>query len=328
LSLNRHPKETKNIILHGRMMRIFIIMACMLSLECQGQTCCTGGVPYLGIFKIPTISQKQFGFNFSYSLNKNSNLILHDQMVSESMIVRYVNTILLQSDYAFSDLISVSIVLPYIKQNEIVELAANPHQISNCGLGDISIWSTIRSSLGRSSYAISFALKAPNGKTDASDPESGIDYPLSFQTGSGSWDFIFNLYNELPLNAKERFVWINQLSTKINTKGNKFEAHPDYKFGHVLQLYSSLAYNLVIGQYLANAYVGVSYQFRRMDEYHNGYPNDNTGGNWIFTTLGYNHQFSPKLGIGLSGTIPIFAQLNGLQLSTSAQVNVTIGYII
>ena len=310
------------------MKRSFIIICCVISLECHAQTCCTGGIPYLGVFKIPTLSNKQFGFNFSYSFNKNSNLILLDKRISENTLTRYVNTLLIQSDFAFSDFISVSLVLPYIKQKEVITLTANSAQIDNNGLGDISIWSTFKPTIGNNTYAISFAIKIPNGATNASDPETGIDYPLSFQTGSGSWDFIINLYNELPIDSKKRFLWINQISSKVNTKGKKFDTHPGYKFGSTIQLFSSFAYNLVIGQHLANTFAGIAYQYRVMDEYKYGYNNENTGGKWIFATLGYNHQFSQNLDFGFSGSFPLYSKVNGLQLSTSAQVNFTIGFKI
>ncbi|MCK5702204.1 MAG: hypothetical protein KAI29_13660 [Cyclobacteriaceae bacterium] len=307
---------------------ILFLVLFVLTLESTAQTCCTGGVPYLGAFKIPVVSSGQFSLNFSYGLNKNADLLLQDEEISDNSSQRIVQTILLQSDYGLNENISFSVVIPYLFQKEQINFLSNNHQLLNNGFGDLSLWSNYKRELGLHNVAASIALKVPSGKTDAVDPENGIEYPFSFQNGSGSWDFIFNVYDEIPLDKKRVVTWVNQISAKINTKGNKFVAHPGYRFGHTFQYFSSISVHWVMGKFLANSFVGFSYQKKMKDEFDGGFENENTGGNWIYANIGYNHQFNPKLMIGISGSLPIYRSINGLQLTTDKQANIIIGYII
>lgn len=307
---------------------ILLFAFAFISTVSFSQTCCTGGVPYLGAFRVPSLLHKQIGLNISYSYNQNADLYTARKRIANNSIKRIVSTMLLQSDYGISDKLSISVVLPYIIQSEQLDLSTRIQEITNHGFGDMSLWGTYKSEFGMSILALSMALKIPNGYTDADDPENGIVYPLSFQTGSGSWDFILNIYNDLPIGNEERFHWINQLAIKLNTKGKKFDAHSEYRFGHVVQYFSSGNYQWIVGKSLLDTFFGINFQKRFKDAFQGGYENENTGGEWIFLSCGFNYQYNPRLGVGISGLLPVFRNVNGLQLTTSKQMNLTIGYII
>jgi hypothetical protein len=305
-----------------------ICLAICLSSDGLGQTCCTGGVQYLGAYKVPTLNSKEFSFNLSFSNNKNSDLVLSDEIISENTNKRIANTMLLQVDYGFNDKFSLSVVIPYLWQTEEVNFQSVVYQIKNNGLGDFSVWSSYKQKFKLHTVIASAAIKAPSGKTDAVDPENGIYYPISFQQGTGSWDFMVNLYDESPLDRRHVFNWINMISAKVNTPGNKFEAHPEYRFGHTFQVSSSMNIRWVMGKFLSDAFAGVSYQYRLKDQFNGGFENENTGGHWVNVNLGYNHQFTPQWHAGIGGTMPIYRSVNGLQLTTDRQVNLTIGYTL
>ena len=292
------------------------------------QTCCTGGVPFLGAFKNTKLSQQQFQFDLSYSYNDNSDLFQNDVEISGHKNYRLVHTLLMQTSYGISDRFTVSAIIPYLWQTEEVNTISQSESIRNQGIGDISVWASFWQAGNKNTYILSAGLKSPTGATNASNPDNGFIYPFSFQNGSGSWDFMFNFYDELSLEAKRILFWINAASVKINTKGNGFDAHPEYRFGHSFQYSSSLSLRWVYGAFLADGYIGMSYQYAIKDQFKGGFENENTGGNWLNLNLGYNHQFSPKLHAGISGVIPVFRDLNGLQLTTNKQLFITIGYTI
>ncbi|MCK5105061.1 MAG: hypothetical protein KAR17_19695, partial [Cyclobacteriaceae bacterium] len=127
---------------------ILFLVLLVLTLESTAQTCCTGGVPYLGAFKIPVVSSGQFSLNFSYGLNKNADLLLQDEEISDNSSQRIVQTILLQSDYGLNENISFSIVIPYLFQKEQINFLSNNHQLLNNGFGDLSLWSNYKRELG------------------------------------------------------------------------------------------------------------------------------------------------------------------------------------
>ncbi len=61
-----------------------VCLSICLSPDSLGQTCCTGGVQYLGAYKVPTLNSKEFSFNLSFSNNKNSDLVLTDERTVRS----------------------------------------------------------------------------------------------------------------------------------------------------------------------------------------------------------------------------------------------------
>lgn len=306
--------------------RILFLFALLPFYSAVGQTCCTGGVPYLGTFKIPAINSNEIQTNLSYSYNNNSDLVLHDEVIKDNGSRRMVHTALLQLDYGLSDRFSVSVVLPYLWQKERIEINSVSNEITNNGLGDISFWMCFKQPFNVHSLSLNAALKAPTGVTNREDPETGIDFPFSFQNGSGSWDFIFTAYDELSIGQGSKVFWVNMASAKINTAGRRFDAHPGYRFGHVLQFYTSLSIRWVMGTFLSDAYSGLAYQLRFQDRFEGGFQNENTGGDWVNLVVGYNHQFSQRMHAGASGSIPVFRKVNGLQLTTDKQINVTVGY--
>lgn len=300
----------------------------MFTTRVYAQTCCTGGVPYLGAFKIPEVGIGQVGVSVSYVFNNNSDLVSQDNVISDNFSKRIVHTALAQIDYALPKHWSFSLAVPYLVQKEEVRRINQLYQISNPGMGDISIWSTYKLKFHKQFVALSFAIKVPTGKTDEQDPQNGINYPFSFQNGSGSWDMITNIYYELPLDKSRKLFLIQQLSAKYNSKGNNFGAHPGYRFGHTLQNFTALSYRWVMGEYLSGTFAGLAYQHKWQDIFDGGFVNENTGGDWINLNAGYQWQINPKFNTSISGGIPLFRKVQGLQLSTTFQFNLSVGFTI
>lgn len=328
MSIDGHLDRYDQVILQSMKKWILIVVFVTMSVFSKGQTCCTGGVPYFGSFKIPIVSAGQFGLDLSYVFNNNSDLILNNKEIKNEVFRRSVNTILFQANYGLTDKLSISINLPYLWQIERIELDSDPYELSNKGMGDISIWTSYRQSFKSSDIIVGAALKLPNGKTNATNSENGIALPLSFQNGSGSWDIIFLTYNEIHLNKSKTWNWINSFMAKVNSAGKGFDAHQGYRFGHSLQFVSLISANLVLGKSLAIFYLGASYQERFKDQFNGGYDNVNTGGEWVNLDFGFNHQLTPIFSMGFSGSFPLFRSINGLQLTTTNQFNLTFGYVL
>lgn len=307
---------------------ILIISFVFINKIIFAQTCCTGGVPYLGALKLPIVQKHEFGVNLSYNFNQNNLLVLDNEVINNSQNYRQIQTAILQTDFGISDHVSISLILPFLFQVEQIETENYNRSIQNNGFGDISIGSNYKGKFGRHNLNLGLGLKIPTGKTDSRDPETDVIFPVSFQNGTGSWDILFNVYDDFSLSNRNIFFWVNQLSGKINSKGEQFSAHPGYKFGHTFQYLTALSVRWVMGYSLADSFIGFSYQYISQDQFEGGFTNNNTGGNWIYTNIGYNHQLNPKLNFGLSGSVPIYRSVNGLQLTTAWRANATISYIL
>ena len=298
------------------------------SVSCYAQTCCTGGVPHLGAMRIPHLSKKDIGINFTYILNNNSDIFLSNKSVDDLSIARKVNTLVLQSDYGLSDNLSISLLLPYIFQVERIELDNSNNIYRNFGLGDLSIWANYRYKWDKSSFSVSFGIKLPSGSTNQFDSETNIPLPFSFQNGSGSIDFGFIGFWRFYLDEGKKYNWTNQISVRMNTSGDRFEVHPNYLFGHSARYATALTGSFVLVNRLLDVSSGFNYEYKTKDQFDGGYENINTGGHWINYYLGGNVGISPKLQLSINGNIPVYRKLNGLQLTTSWVIAFGVGYII
>ncbi|MCG8308989.1 MAG: hypothetical protein MI975_16455 [Cytophagales bacterium] len=277
---------------------------------------------------MPVVNKSEIGINLSYNINQNSMLVLKDKIIHETENYRLVQAVFFQSDVGINDNLSVSFILPYLFQTEQVGLGDNTSTIRNNSIGDILVGSNYKFKSGHHSFNFGFAIKAPTGKNNSVDTKTNIPYPLSFQNGTGSWDVLFNLFDEISFEHLDNVYWINQLSARLNSKGNDFEAHPGYKFGNSFSYYSAVSLRWIAGNHPAAGFLGFTYQYIAQDQFDGGYANSNTGGNWIYTSFSYNHQFSPRFNIGLSLSVPIYRSVYGLQLTTRWQANTTLSYTI
>ena len=311
--------------MRGLSLLLFVFLVASMG---YSQTCCTGGVPHLTGLRLPMTASGEVGLNMTYVYNKNADLIVNNEEVESSNIFRNVNTLLLQGDYGLSDRFALSVLIPYIFQKENISLDQETQSYVNNGIGDVSVWGTYQVDLSRQVFfTTSLGVKFPTGATGKRDEVSDIPLPFSFQNGSGSIDFGSVSFLKLSLDRQKLYNLITQLSFRINTHGNRFDAHKNYLFGHSIQ--TSLIFNrpFIISSSILDLNIGINYQFRSQDVFDGGFQNNNTGGHWINAVLGANVAFNPKFNLTFNTFLPIARDVNGLQLTTTWMANIGIGYV-
>ena len=308
---------------------IFLFIMNMLSFgTITAQTCCSGGVPYLGALRVPLTAKSDWTVSTSYIYNRNDDLVAGTDLVNQTNIFRNVQTFLLQTDYGISDRWSASVLLPFLAQNETIESIAGINEYHNSGVGDISAWMGYHGETGLLTFSFNAGLKFPTGNTSKKDDETKITLPFSFQTGSGSYDVAFLALGALPIDAGRKYVWTNQLSLKVNTPGQRFEAHPNYRFGHQFQYNMAFSRRFIAGAKLFDISGGFNWQYQTKDVFDGGLINPNTGGFWWNAFLGGELMFSPKAGMGVNGFFPLLRNLGGLQLTTGWMLLVNFNFTI
>lgn len=283
----------------------------------------------LGAYVLPQAKQKgEIGIHSIYNFNRNHDLISGSEVLGDSHISRNIHSWLTQVDYSPIDKFSISFSVPVLWQKETTEGPTGSHSLSNKGIGDISIWLAYHHQKDRFSLSGAIGLKAPTGNTNDRDGSTGIPYPLSLQIGSGSWDFGFNLFSSIYLGSSRKFSIENQVSGRLNGPGKSFKAHENYRFGHQFQILTSLSYHTLLGTIVSDLFAGVMWLHQGQDQFDGGFDNENTGGNWVNAAVGGNFFLSPRVFINVNGVIPIYRNLNGLQLSTTWQGAFGINYLI
>ncbi|WP_420582416.1 hypothetical protein [Reichenbachiella sp.] len=230
-------------------------------------------------------------------------------------------------DYALSDQFGISLSVPFLWQKEIVDLQFNNAEYVNRGIGDVSIWFTYAKKFKSVNINSAISLKVPTGSTDE-ESENNLAFPISMQIGTGSFDMALIVQSSWYLGKQRKFSVENQLALRLNSSGNKFKAHPNYKFGDQYMVYAGLGYHFLLFNLVTDLFLGTSYQYRNQDEFEGGFENVNTGGHWLNSSIGLNIFLTQKLFFSLNGGAPLYRNLNGLQLSTTSQISAAINVVL
>jgi hypothetical protein len=312
-------------------MKLFSCLIICLALHTSiglAQTCCTGGVPHIAGLRVPMVKKGEIGINFNFIYNNNGDLLFDDNHIDGSSSYRNVSSLLLQGDYGVSDRFSMSLILPYIVQTEVIDFNSNSQSYENNGIGDISLWGTYRSvSTGRIFYTVSMGLKVPSGATNKKDENTQFPLPFSFQNGTGSFDIGLITYTRYSIDKSRLYNLVGMVAVRLNTKGDQFKAHPEYLFGHMMQ--GSLLFNrpFIVSSSIVDINLGANYQYRMQDRFEGGFKNTNTGGHWVNAVIGGSVAVDPQLLISFNAMLPAWRSVNGLQLTTTWMGNIGIGYV-
>ncbi len=145
-----------------RVLFISISFHIILDSQVKAQTCCTGSAPITGSIRISSIASKQWNLNIIADHNNMSDLYLDDSEVDEELITRATNTVLLQTNYGFSDRLSLSLVVPVVNKWE----ATNDNKVSKTAIGDASLLAQY-SVVNKNNFSIiaGGGVKFPTGST-------------------------------------------------------------------------------------------------------------------------------------------------------------------
>ena len=189
------------------------------------------------------------------------------------------------------------------------------------GIGDISVAGTytLLEKFSEESFShnleIGAGLKLPTGKYDATI--NGTVNP-SFQVGTGSYDALLLLEYTM---FKEKFGWNTALSYNL-----KSENKEKYQFGDQFNYSSALFYTTNINNMKLIPQLGISGEvFQKNKQF--GETLRDTKGDVLFTKIGLEIGIN-KLGIGISGMLPISQNLTGRKVESNYRLSLNLNYNI
>ena len=213
-----------------------------------------------------------------------------------------------------SENLDVRLIIPYLDKEMKRQSFNNDFTDSDSGIGDIKLISRYRiwSQKKKDPFNLAFGLgvKMPTGKTDEKD-DSGVRLPAYLQTGSGSWDPIFEL-------GAHKIIGRHWISTyfryKMATKGELGDR--DFEKPDIFK------YNVAYAYALSNLFdleLELNGEVRGKAEL-DGKKNDNTGGQIIYLTPGIHFKFYRGMHCDVGMPIPVYRDLNGPQLSEDYRI--------
>ncbi len=206
------------------------------------------------------------------------------------------------------------LIIPYFDKEMKRQSFNKDFTDDNSGLGDIKLVGRYRLLAQKQkdpfNLAIGAGLKMPTGKTDEED-SSDTCLPGFLQTGSGSWDPVIELGAHKVMGRH----WVSsylmyQLSTEGELGDRDFEK-PDmfkYNLGYAYALSRLFDLQLELN--------GVVKSKAELE----GQKKDNTGGHILYLSPGVHFKFSKGKHLDLCVPIPIYRDLNGVQLSEDHRI--------
>lgn len=304
------------------------------------QTCCSGGVPLFGNLGLPPGDTKTLQLSLSYDLNvlnrvKNgSNTI---PFALGNYRSRRTHSGLLEAGYNFSEKIAVDVFFSFVRQERLNENnVSGTTSTYSQGIGDGVVLLKYKLLQGTSSGLTVFSgigVKFPLGKSDTRF--DGILLNADLQPGSGAWDGIGWAQLLYPLPFKPGMGL--SITSSYAHKGQNSEylvlrnpltgetSSQTYRFGNEWQANLAIADKWIVGKAIVDP--GITFKYRQVGhDRQNGINLPNTGGSWLFISPSAAYWPSPAFSINVNFDIPLYAYLDGTQVTPSHRVNLGVFY--
>ena len=305
-------------------MKVFLVILLLISAwqpaNLSAQACCTAGTPIAGSLNLSAIRAKSFHLTLSYEYNNLDDVLAESERI-KGFRSRLSQTMLMDISYGLNARISFTALLSYQRQTRFIKTTNAATTIT--GAGDASLfvkYNLLRANiLSQKEWMLGGGLKAPTGRADIR--KGRILLSADLQPGSGSWDgIVWSYFSQgyLPV----RFSWFLSGFYRLNGTNGRFKnsgSGPGYHFGNeflfsIGTVYSTkalFAFNLQL-------------QSRTTESDRLGTLKvANTGGKWIYFVPGLNINLK-KYTLGFNSQLPVFRMLNGIQLSTTYKISLSL----
>ncbi|WP_420316931.1 hypothetical protein [Ekhidna sp.] len=282
------------------------------------QTCCTATSTSQELINPQQLEKGTLRAQLLTDYNVIDNISLNSNTSRSQTIERAIFSITSQMEYSLSQRWSLGFSLPYqinTEETSLVRLQAR-------GIGDLVSFVKMSDSLSQSwRYSLGIGVKVPTGET--TNTSEGIIMPPTLQNGTGSTDMIFFVaVSGSPFDNPNSIVNV-LLRYRKNGNSDGLAAHRVFKFGNEYELF--LAYQNQL--FIFSRFIGYSVGVRTIVAEKNNInhlEDANSGGYWLALAPQITYPISPKVGATLGTQVPLFFDLNGLQLVTRMRLNLGI----
>lgn len=307
-------------------MKRLISIICLIS-SVYGQACCSAGTPFLGSVEMTNPGTNWFNIDVIYNYNLLEDLYEGNKKLDDNSRKRIAESFLLQLNYGLNSKISISTLFSFVRQERIISNhTGTKRSTETSGIGDMLVMIKYNilsfNPIEKDELIAGFGVKLPTGNSRLKS--EGILLPADLQPGTGSYDFLFNIYGSkkyifsLPVHS-----YVN-LSYKLNGENSRFGDDENYKFGN--EFISSLGFIFELSDILTLTLEG-KYRNTSRDEYL-AQRLENTSGDWFYIKPAFNVFINSSLLVKFSSELPLFRNLDGTQLTTSYLFSTQLQYAV
>ncbi len=311
--------------------RILVFVSSVLcsKLSAIAQTCCSGGVPLANnLGGLPLTLQGTFQLAVTADLNRLLTLKEGTTVLDDNSRERTTVSTLVKASYSFTDKLFVETLISWVMQQRIIEQTGGfTDSEQTSGFGDLAVLLNYSYyTRKRITLTAGIGPKLPTGASDLTN-SNGLSLNADLQPGSGAWDAL--LLHRIQLNSLVRpsRIYFANVTYRYTGTNPDYLNRLQYRFGNESQLILGVADQLVVGKGLFT--VGVNSRFRdvRLDQL-NEEKLPNTGGQWIFLMPTVGWHIKSNLIVSVSGEFPLYANIEGTQLSPTYRINGGVFYSI
>jgi len=306
---------------------LVVMLLCLLFGIAKGQGCCSGGAPLSGNLNLTPIESGVLSIRLIYDLNNLGSVIAGNERLEDRTRTRLTQTGLLKVDYEFRRRWAVSALFSYVRQIEKVNFGNISNEAYGQGFGDmVLIGSYHFLSKSTQKFSLGMGVKMPTGSINKTNQTTSLLLPPDLQPGTGGWDFVaISQYSEKHLFFIRNLGLITNITYRYTTDAARFEQQQLYKFGNILQASAGLNYRISLNKLSLVPQANVRYRYALADQT-DGFPTINTGGHWIYLVGGIELAFNKEFNFIINAEIPVFWQLEGVQLTTSYRLTLGVVY--
>ncbi len=296
---------------------------------CNAQACCSAGTPIMSSLEVSATPANTWQFSLLYEYNYLNDVLSGSDKV-KGIFNRLSQSVLFETSFGLNDYLAFTSILgltQHTRELNSANIFNSKEKITTRGFSDVLFLIKYNvmplNIFTQRQISIGVGVKIPTGKSDLTN--NGFLLAADMQPGTGSWDGLIWAYffqGFLPLSRFSLFI---NSTYRFNGTNNRFQlSGPDfkgYKFGNVFLLTTGTSYrtNSIFD-------FSISFRYRNVqDDFFSGSEIPNTGGHWVNIVPGININFE-SLSLRLAGQIPVFRDLNGIQLTTSHTISLSIFY--
>jgi len=282
------------------------------------QTCSCAGAPLLGTQSAGATGAGNLLFGVTYEFNQITNLYTGSEQITNDSADRNTQSTLVEINYGITDRLSASGTFSYVRKQRTsgIGIPGGNQTSTTAGIGDgiaLLRYTLLPQSLwNRYHIAVGGGVKAPLGSSSLNNP-NGRRFNADMQPGTGAWDGVF--WSSLGLNFLPVSTASISLTNSFRLTGTneRFVEGDDYRFGN--EFISILGISNTITDRISYN-INTRYRSTSSDQ-RNSISQPNTGGKWVTLIPDLYISTSERTSVKLSGQIPLYQDLSGLQPSTT-----------
>jgi len=305
---------------------VILVMGFQISFS---QTCCSGGVPITGNIGLKPENSGAWQFNLSYDINVLNTLKDETEVLDDDSRERITRSVMFLAGYEFTNRFSAEVFFSWVRQERTIEQFNNTNVVSTNGVGDAVVllkYNFYQQDGTDRFLQIGAGPKIPVGPSDLTR-ESGQPIIADLQPGSGAWDGIFRILYGQSLTFRPSMFATASATYALKGRNSSYLENQEYLFGNELLIDLNFNDQFVIGATIWNARLGLRYRQQGTDQ-QNEIDQPNTGGDWLFLTPGIGINVLPDLMVTLNGNMPMYARVDGTQLSPTYRINFGVAYTL